>query len=158
MKKWGMLSLLFAAAACNMNEGQTEQQKKDSLARIEQQRKDSVNQMIMADTANFSEIQWIDSVKQDVGKVTAGGVVDITWKFRNSGTKPLVITNVTPGCGCTLAEKPTEPIAPGGEGKISAKFDTKSQSVGPHTKSVTVQANTKQNAYYLEFTATVTPQ
>lgn len=157
MKNLGVLVLLFAATACNMNEGQTEQQKKDSLARIEQQRKDSVNQVIMADTANFSDIQWIDSVKQDVGKVVAGQVVEIAWKFKNTGTKPLVITNVTPGCGCTKGDRPEQPIAPGEEGRISVKFDSKGQSVGPHTKSVTVQANTKQNAYYLEFTATVTP-
>lgn len=145
--------LIFAAAtlvACNANESKGD-------AGTDQHRKDSLAQLTLTDSANFSDIQWIDSVKQDIGQVKMGQVVEITWKFRNTGSKPLVIANVSPGCGCTLADRPTEPIAPGGEGKISAKFDSKGQNPGPHNKSVTVQANTKQQAYYLEFNVTVVP-
>jgi Protein of unknown function (DUF1573) len=118
--------------------------------------RDSLNQAALSDSANYTSLQWIDSTFQDLGKVNQGQVVDITWHLKNTGTKPLVIANVTPGCGCTVAEKPVEPIAPGGESVIKAKFDSKNQSEGPHRKNVTVLANTKENTYYLTFQVDVT--
>jgi len=118
--------------------------------------RDSLNQAALADSASFSNLQWIDSTFQELGKVTEGQVVDISWRLKNTGNKPLVIADVRPGCGCTLAEKPTEPIAPGEEGVIRAKFDSKNQSEGEHRKNVTVLANTKQNTYMLAFKVDVT--
>ena len=118
--------------------------------------RDSLNQVALTDSANFTSIQWIDSTFQDLGQVNQGQMVDITWHLKNSGTKPLVIASVVPGCGCTLAEKPTEPIAPGGETVIKAKFDSKHQSEGEHRKNVTVMANTQPNTYFLTFKVDVT--
>jgi hypothetical protein len=54
-----------------------------------------------------------------------------------------------------VAEKPTEPIAPGEEGLIKAKFDSKNQTAGEHRKNITVTANTKEQAYYLTFNVNV---
>jgi hypothetical protein len=119
--------------------------------------RDSLAQVALQDSANFTDLQWIDSVNQDLGKVNAGQMVDITWHVKNTGSKPLVIANVSPGCGCTVADRPKEPIAPGGEGVIRAKFDSKGQSPGTHTKNVTVTANTKQQAYILTFKVDVVP-
>jgi hypothetical protein len=113
--------------------------------------RDSLNQAALNDSANYTSIQWIDSTFQDLGKVNEGQVVDISWRLKNNGNKPLVIANVAPGCGCTVAEKPTEPIAPGEESVIRAKFDSKNQSEGEHRKSITVMANTKETPYYLSF-------
>lgn len=118
--------------------------------------RDSLNQVAMNDSANYTSIQWIDSTFQDLGKVNEGQVVDISWRLKNIGTKPLVIANVAPGCGCTVAEKPTQPIAPGEESVIRAKFDSKNQSEGEHRKNITVMANTKENPYYLSFKVDVT--
>jgi hypothetical protein len=118
--------------------------------------RDSLNQAALNDSANYTNLQWIDSTFQDLGKVNAGQVVDITWRLKNTGSKPLVIASVMPGCGCTVAEKPTEPIAPGAESVIKAKFDSKNQSEGEHRKNVSVLANTKQNSYYLTFKVDVT--
>ncbi|HEU4633959.1 MAG TPA: DUF1573 domain-containing protein [Flavisolibacter sp.] len=118
--------------------------------------RDSLNQVALNDSASYTSIQWIDSTFQDLGKVNEGQVVDISWRLKNNGTKPLVIANVAPGCGCTVAEKPTEPIAPGEESVIRAKFDSKNQSEGEHRKSITVMANTKENPYYLSFKVDVT--
>ena len=99
----------------------------------------------LKDSANFTTVQWIDSTSQDLGKVKEGQVAEITWRFKNSGNKPLVIQNVTPGCGCTLAEKPEEPIMPGKDGVIKAKFNSQGQHEGEHVKNVTVHANTQGN-------------
>lgn len=91
--------------------------------------------------AELTTIQWIDSVK-DMGKINEGQVVDISYRFKNTGTKPLVIKNVNVSCGCTVAEKPEQPIAPGKEGIIKASFNS-SGKPGPNSKSIMVYANTE---------------
>lgn len=92
------------------------------------------------DSASLTTIQWIDPVSLDLGSITKGQVVELTWKFKNTGNKPLTITNVSAGCGCTTPDPPKEPIAPGAEGVIKAKFNSENFS-GHVTKEVYVQAN-----------------
>lgn len=93
-----------------------------------------------ADSANLTTIEWLDPVQQELGSITKGQVVEISWKFKNTGSKPLTIESVQAGCGCTTPEPPKEPIAPGEEGVIRAKFNSESFS-GHVTKDVTVAAN-----------------
>lgn len=107
-----------------------------------------------ADPANFTTIEWIDSTVKDLGKLKKGHEVEITWRFRNSGDKNLVIENVTAGCGCTIPEKPEQPFAPGEEGMIKAKFN--GSGSGMISKNVTVTANTKpQTIHQLLFTGEI---
>jgi hypothetical protein len=94
-------------------------------------------------------IQWVDSVKH-IGKVSEGEKVEIAYKFINTGSQPLVINNVVASCGCTIAEKPEAPIAPGKEGFIKASFDSKGR-IGSNHKTLTVYANTSEAIYPLVF-------
>jgi hypothetical protein len=110
----------------------------------------------LKDSANFTSIEWIDPVLQDLGKVKDGQVVDITYRFKNTGTKQLVIADVSPGCGCTVPEKPQEPIAPGQEGVIKAKFNSSGQHKGENRKSITVTANTNPSQVQLSFRVEIT--
>lgn len=119
---------------------------------------DTTGTVAMTDTARYTTLQWVDSTFQDLGKVNEGQQVDIIWKMRNTGTNPLVIVGVTPGCGCTVAEKPTAPIAPGAEGTIRARFDSNNQSPGIHRKSVTVVTNTPEKNHYLTFQVDINPK
>lgn len=107
-----------------------------------------------SDSTNFTTIQWVDSMHQDLGKVQEGSVVEVSWRFKNSGNKPLIITTVNPGCGCTVADKPQEPIAPGGESVIKAKFDSKGRE-GAQRKDVYVSANTGTQQHILSFAVEV---
>jgi hypothetical protein len=59
--------------------------------------------------------------------------------FVNNGTKPLVITNATGSCGCTVPSFPKEPIAPGAKAVIGVKYAT--DRVGAFTKTVTITSN-----------------
>jgi hypothetical protein len=93
------------------------------------------------DTSNFTSIEWIDNINQTLPKIKEGDVVEVTYRFKNTGTKPLVIMDVTASCGCTVPEKPQEPVLPGKEGLIKAKFDSHAKP-GPNTKTLTVLANT----------------
>ncbi|MEI9943238.1 MAG: hypothetical protein WDN26_03380 [Chitinophagaceae bacterium] len=42
----------------------------------------------LTDSANFTSIEWLDSTTLDLGKVKEGQVVEVTYRFRNSGNKP----------------------------------------------------------------------
>ena len=75
------------------------------------------------DTTNFTTIQWLDSSYLDLGKQKEGKEIEISFRFKNIGTKNLVIENVTAQCGCTIPEKPEQPFAPGEEGVIKATFN-----------------------------------
>ena len=100
--------LLFAAAlglaSCAGNDTTATASKEDSATRA--QRMNAIN-----DTATYTSIQWIDSTYQDIGKVKKGQVAEVSWRLKNVGDKPLVIAQVTPGCGCTVAVKVPENIA-----------------------------------------------
>lgn len=107
-----------------------------------------------ANPSNYTTIQWIDSVK-DMGQINEGQKLEVAFRFKNTGTKPLVIQQVTPSCGCTVADAPKEPIAPGEEGVIKGVFDSNGKP-GPNNKSMTVLANTEGNtAHHLSFTVNV---
>ena len=98
-------------------------------------------QSALADSSRYTTIQWLDSVK-DFGKIPEGQKLEVAFRFRNTGTMPLVIVRVQPSCGCTVADQPTEPIAPGGEGQIKAIFNSKGHA-GINHKTLFVTANTR---------------
>ena len=103
---------------------------------------DQLGNAVSTDLANFTTIEWIDPIEKEIGKIKKGQKVEVTYHFKNTGDKPLIINSVNPGCGCTIAEKPEKPIPPGKEDKIVAVFNTKSQAVGTQIKQVHVSANT----------------
>ena len=110
-----------------------------------------------SDSSSYTTIAWLDSTVIKLGNIKKGEVVEVAFRFKNTGDKQLVITNVIAGCGCTVPEKPEQPYAPGEEGVIKAKFDSKNQHAGLQSKYVTVDANTKPNAkHQLNFTVEIT--
>jgi hypothetical protein len=125
-------ALVITAASCN---GPVKKEVKDTtptVAALPEEKKD---------TASFTTMQWIDSVK-DYGKITEGQKLEVLFRFKNTGNKPLVIESVHPSCGCTVADPPKEPIAPGAEGEIKGSFDSNGKS-GQQHKTIAVTANTK---------------
>ena len=101
----------------------------------------------LADTARYTNIQWLDSASRNYGTIPEGQKLDVAFRFRNSGSTPLVIGQVRPSCGCTIAEQPQEPIAPGAEGHISATFNSQGHP-GANRKTLFVTANTKGSQNY----------
>ncbi len=84
-------------------------------------------------------VQLIDSVF-DFGTIKEGDVVSFSYRFKNTGDKPLEVTNVMASCGCTVPEKPEEPIEPGQIGFIKVKFNS-DRKPGEAHKTVTVESN-----------------
>ncbi|HEX8506371.1 MAG TPA: DUF1573 domain-containing protein [Hymenobacter sp.] len=83
--------------------------------------------------------------KYDFGSVAQGGVVDHTFKFKNTGTAPLVISNIGTSCGCTVPEWTKTPILPGKTGTIAAHFNSAGK-IGMQNKVLTVESNAAAGA------------
>lgn len=114
----------------------------------------SVLAKIAADTANYTQIQWIDSV-YNFGTIEEGAKIQVQFKFKNTGTKPLVLTEVKAGCGCTTPDYTKEPVAPGKEGWVNGVFNSQNQSGEVH-KYIMVKTNTINGTdHKLLFTGTV---
>lgn len=75
----------------------------------------------------------------DYGTIEKGADGIRTFKFKNTGEAPLIITKVKSSCGCTVPEKPEDPILPGDTGEIKVKYDT--ERVMPIRKTITVTSN-----------------
>ncbi|MEO0901247.1 MAG: DUF1573 domain-containing protein [Bacteroidota bacterium] len=75
----------------------------------------------------------------DYGEIAKGSDGVRVFEFTNTGTAPLVISDVKSSCGCTIPKKPDAPIMPGKTGEIQVKYDTK--RVGPIRKAITVTSN-----------------
>ncbi len=71
--------------------------------------------------------------------IAFGADETFTFEFKNTGKTPIIVSNVQTSCGCTTAEKPSEPVKPGKSSKIAVKYDTK--RVGDFTKTITVSTN-----------------
>ena len=105
------------------------------------------------DLASLTSIKWLDSTK-NVGNVLEGQQVEVLFRFVNTGNKPLVIADAKPSCGCTVPEKPEEPIMPGQEGKIKAVFNSQGRT-GTNHKTITITANTTPASHVVEFNVNV---
>lgn len=92
------------------------------------------------ETHNFGQIEW----KQPV---------TVEYTITNTGNQPLVLTNVTTSCACTVADWTKTPIAPGEKGTVKASFDAK--ALGHFEKSVAIYSNATPNLAYLKFTGEV---
>lgn len=95
------------------------------------------------------------SIKIERQNITYDSKEPFVFEFKNTGKTPVIITNVQTSCGCTAAEKPTEPIEPGKSSKIVVNYDTK--RVGPFTKTITVRTNSSETPVVLTITGTVQP-
>lgn len=84
----------------------------------------------------------------EFGKITQGESVSYSFKFKNTGDSPLIISSANGSCGCTVPTWPKEPIAPGKEGVIEVTFNSEGK-MGVQNKTVTLVANTTPNTKVL---------
>ena len=64
------------------------------------------------------------------------------FRFVNDGSEQLIIGNVIPGCSCSVAQAPKEPIAPGGVGYIDVSYNM--EHTGAFEKIFTVSSNSSE--------------
>lgn len=88
------------------------------------------------------------------GDIKKGESVEHKYEVTNTGSNPLIISSVKPGCGCTAPDYTKEPIMPGKKGTITLKFDS-SNFDGPIQKQAEVFANVEKAPIIISFTGNV---
>lgn len=81
-----------------------------------------------------------EKTSHDFGTIEEGTQATVTFKFTNTGNKPLVLTSVKASCGCTTPDWSREPIAPGEEGFIKATYNSQGRP-NSFIKTITVKHN-----------------
>jgi hypothetical protein len=88
----------------------------------------------------------------NLGAMRSGEIVRYDARIRNAGVEPLVIKGISLSCGCTTIDYEKKPIAPGAEGQLSFRFDSRGMwgtqfklveidtSASPHRFQVMLQA------------------
>lgn len=126
MKKIGLFLMVVTTFVC------CDIRKKDKVV-------DGSATMAEMAAQDSTTVQIIDSV-YNFGSVTEGEKVTYNFRFKNNGKKPLIITNATASCGCTVPEKPEKPIPPGETAFIKVVFNSKGKA-GTNHKIITVSSN-----------------
>jgi len=88
---------------------------------------------------NAQEIELSES-NVDLGNVKFGGKAITTVQIKNTGDKPLIISDAKASCGCTVPTWPKEPIAPGKTADMTVEYKTTSKA-GAFNKTVTISSN-----------------
>lgn len=108
-----------------------------------------------ASASKFPVIEF-DKIEHDFGEIESKTQVETTFKYKNTGDAPLVITDIKSSCGCTVPKDwSREPLAPGAEGEFSVKFN--GSGTNKVSKTITVTANTEKGTELVKITAFVKP-
>lgn len=107
--------------------------------------------------SNKGAVITFDKKTHDFGDMHQGDKVEETFKFTNTGSEPLIITNVQVTCGCTTPKGwPRDPIMPGQKGEITIGFNSAGKS-GKQNKVVTIVSNAiNTDGNQISFTANIT--
>jgi hypothetical protein len=95
-----------------------------------------------------------DDNTRHLGFVRQGDTLHFQYKFANTGNQPVLISDTKVECGCTVVDKPTEPIFPGKQGAINVTFHTNS-AIDRQERTVTVISNAKNSPVQLRFKCVV---
>ena len=101
-------------------------------------------------------VMSFEKSEHDFGTIESGTPQETIFKFTNTGDAPLIITDASSSCGCTVPDPPKEPIAPGDTGEMVVKFNGSGQN--QVTKTITVTANTEKGKELLRIKAFVNPK
>jgi len=125
-------------------------------ANNEQISKDVVNNPLSATNPKNSSlpIANFEKTQHDFGKIYQGEKLTYNFKFINTGNADLLITSVSASCGCTVADYPKTPIAPGKESTIAVVFNSAGRK-GMQTKTVTVLTNAQPSSTVLTISAMI---
>jgi hypothetical protein len=151
-----LLAFLFAASCKEDKKAEEKKENKDLLST------DLVNNPRSAegtDTAALNALPTMDftDTMHAFGTVREGETVTHDFTFTNHGKRPLIVSDATASCGCTVPEFPHEPILSGKSGVIKVKFNSAGKT-GSQTKSVAVITNSARGVHTLYLKGEVTPE
>ncbi|MBO6200992.1 MAG: DUF1573 domain-containing protein [Chryseobacterium sp.] len=164
IKILAIAALCTFALSCNKKEGTavSSTENIDSAQAstvVEALSQDSVNpdDAALAKEAQSKPLTTIafSETNHSFGDIKKGEKVEHIYEVTNTGTNPLIISNVKPGCGCTVPDFTKEPILPGKKGKITLHFDSTNFD-GAVNKAADVFVNVEKAPVRLTFSANIT--
>ncbi|WP_299706021.1 DUF1573 domain-containing protein [uncultured Pontibacter sp.] len=152
MKKNFLLALALGTAmtvtSCDQNNTtDSEATTAETTAAVAQpQQVENPNVVATGQTANAENaaVMSFQETEYDFGTIKEGEVVEHTFKFTNTGKAPLIIESASASCGCTAPDWTKTPVAPGEEGQVKVRFDSRNKP-GQQSPTVTIRANTEPN-------------
>lgn len=106
-----------------------------------------------AQTDTKAEFKFVEE-KHDFGKVPQGKPVTTDFVYTNIGVEPLILTEVKPTCGCTIADYTKTPVKKGEKGSIKITYNAAVEA--PFNKTIVVTSNAKTPTKYLVIVGEVT--
>lgn len=90
----------------------------------------------------------------DFEEIQEGTIAKHSFTFTNTGDAPLIITNASGSCGCTVPSWPKGPIAPGETGRIYVEFNSTNR-LGEQRHQFSIKSNTHPDLKVLHIRALV---
>ena len=105
------------------------------------------------DDATSQKIVFKNTV-HDFGKIIQGTPAGCEFKFYNKGKSPIVLSEVTASCGCTVPSWSKTPVMPGDSGIIQVIYST--DATGIIDKVISVYSNATKIPVSLKLKGRVT--
>lgn len=94
------------------------------------------------DEKSLAEITF-EQTEFSTGRILQGDVATFTFVFENTGKAPLIISDVSASCGCTVPRNyPKGKIMPGEGGEIEVEYDSQSKW-GQQVSVIAISTNTR---------------
>ena len=113
--------------------------------------------LLISISAVCQPVLKLQEESHDFGTIIEGTQASYTFNVENTGTEPLIISNVRPSCGCTTPDWTKSPIQPGKKGYIMATFNSQGRP-GAFSKAITIETNIQENAKSLTIKGFVGPK
>ena len=91
----------------------------------------------LAATASAQGRMAFDATDHDLGRLTEQEPGTHTFRFTNTGDRPVTLVEVESSCGCTIPEFTPGAVAPGETGTVAVRYETEGRP-GPFEKAVRV--------------------
>lgn len=109
------------------------------------------------EAAKSLPVMTFEEKEFDFGTIEQNTPQEHTFVFTNTGEAPLIITNASSSCGCTIPDYPKDtPIQPGEKGELVVKFN--GSGMNQVIKTVTLNTNTAKGQEMLRIKAFVQPK
>lgn len=110
------------------------------------------DETVVSDSARLT---MVSEPLHNFGKIQLGDKIRHAFYFKNSGTSPLIISNVSASCGCTVAEFPKAAILPNQVDSVTTLFDSNLSGRGVQNKVITIFSNSPNSPFLLTLVGNV---
>ncbi len=97
--------------------------------------------------ANSGKLPSIEfnETQHDFGTIPNGTPVSTVFEYKNTGSSPLVVSDIKSTCGCTVPSDWTKEVMPGETGRFTVQFDGKGNG-NQISKTITMTTNTEKGS------------